>query len=67
MHNTDDDGTSGVQARLRKPRLSPEEVDGIVAPHTAAAIRAFQQAHGLSPTGHIDSALLDKLHDRHRC
>jgi hypothetical protein len=67
MRDADDDGVSGVQARLRNLGYHPEEVDGSMAPHTAAAIRAFQQAHRLSPTGKIDSALLDKLNERHRC
>jgi peptidoglycan hydrolase-like protein with peptidoglycan-binding domain len=31
-------------------------VDGKWGPQTAAALKAYQKAHGLKPSGHIDGA-----------
>lgn len=36
-------------------------VDGIWGRQTAAALKDFQQKHGIKPTGHPDSATLDQL------
>jgi peptidoglycan hydrolase-like protein with peptidoglycan-binding domain len=36
-------------------------VDGKWGPKTAAALKAYQQGHGLKPTGHIDSATAKAL------
>ena len=30
--------------------------DGIMGPKTRAALKSYQQAHGLKPTGHLDKA-----------
>jgi N-acetylmuramoyl-L-alanine amidase len=67
VRQTDDGGVSGVQARLANLGYGPGRVDGALGPRTAAAIRAFQEAHGLEPTGTIDEALLDRLESSHGC
>jgi peptidoglycan DL-endopeptidase CwlO len=36
-------------------------VDGVWGSKTRAAVKDFQQKHGLKPTGHVDSATLDQL------
>src|SRR4051812_39592115 len=40
-----DDGISGIQGRLRNLGYKTGNVDGILGPHTRAAIRAFQSDH----------------------
>lgn len=42
MDNTDDDGVSGYQARLKNLSYDPGPIDGIRGPRTEAAVRAFQ-------------------------
>ena len=36
-------------------------VDGKIGPQTRAALRDFQSAHGLEPTGRVNKATLTKL------
>ena len=36
-------------------------VDGRIGPQTRAALRDFQDAHGLAPTGRVNRATLTKL------
>jgi peptidoglycan hydrolase-like protein with peptidoglycan-binding domain len=45
IQDTDDEGASGIQMRLRNLGFDPGPVDGIIGPCTTAAIRAFQQKH----------------------
>jgi LysM repeat protein len=67
LRDTDDGGVTGVQARLANLGYAPGRVDGVPGPCTADAIRAFQEAHGLEPTGRIDDALLAELERAHGC
>jgi len=44
-----------AQAALNKEGASLA-TDGIMGPKTRAALKSYQQAHGLKPTGHLDKA-----------
>lgn len=50
-----------AQIWLTYKGYAPGTVDGRMGPATAAAIRAFQTAQGLTPTGAVDAALLTAL------
>jgi len=50
-----------AQKMLAKLGYQPGPIDGIFGPKTAAAIRAFQQRQGVSPTGKVTRALVDKM------
>jgi peptidoglycan hydrolase-like protein with peptidoglycan-binding domain len=65
MRDTDDDGVSGVQARLQNLGYYEGEVDGELGPETQDAIRAFQDDHALDATGEISADLLDALENKH--
>lgn len=54
-----------VQILLDRSRHSPGVIDGLMGGNTRRAIRAYQQANGLSVTGEADSALLDHLMQAH--
>ncbi|WP_407450005.1 peptidoglycan-binding protein [Fibrobacter sp.] len=41
--------------------IGKEGVDGIIGPHTEAAIKRFQKAHGLAVTGIVDTKTLDAM------
>jgi len=41
----------GIQRALNALRFGPLDLDGIMGPHTLAAIRVFQGAHGLATDG----------------
>jgi peptidoglycan hydrolase-like protein with peptidoglycan-binding domain len=45
---------AGLQVALRAQGLYLGSIDGIVGPHTVAAVRVFQHAHGLRVTGIAD-------------
>ena len=45
---------AGLQVALRAQGLYLGSIDGIVGPHTVAAVRAFQRTHGLRVTGIAD-------------
>ncbi len=40
-----------VQTALAALGYAPGPIDGVMGPHTAAAVRLFQQAHGLAVDG----------------
>jgi LysM repeat protein len=46
---------AGLQVALRAQGLYGGAIDAIVGPQTVAAVRAFQRAHGLEPTGIADA------------
>lgn len=45
-----------AQVALARQALSPGSIDGLVGLHTRAALRAFQSAHSLPPSGELDGA-----------
>ncbi len=51
---------SAVQDALNKEGANLK-VDGKYGPKTRAAIKSYQQAHGLKATGHLDKATRDAL------
>jgi hypothetical protein len=56
----------GIQARLNNLGFRCGSVDGVPNPATEAALRDFQQRHGLDVTGQADAATsrkLEQLHD----
>lgn len=50
-----------AQVLLDRSRHSPGVIDGYMGGNTARAIRAYQRANGLSVTGELDDALLERL------
>jgi lipoprotein-anchoring transpeptidase ErfK/SrfK len=50
-----------AQVALDRAGFSPGEIDGKGGSNTDLALRAFQQAQGLTPTGELDSATLARL------
>ena len=45
-----------IQRGLRARGFDPGMLDGVIGPSTRAAIRRWQTAQGLPPTGHLDEA-----------
>jgi peptidoglycan hydrolase-like protein with peptidoglycan-binding domain len=58
--NLDSETIENVQASLKDAGHNVS-TDGVWGPKTAAALRDFQQANGLTPTGSIDSQTLAAL------
>jgi peptidoglycan hydrolase-like protein with peptidoglycan-binding domain len=50
-----------AQERLAAAGFDPGPVDGAMGPRTRAALRAFQEARGLDPTGEPDGPTLAEL------
>jgi lipoprotein-anchoring transpeptidase ErfK/SrfK len=50
-----------AQVALDRAGFSPGEIDGRPGSNTDRALRAFQKAQGLTPTGELDSATVAKL------
>jgi len=65
LRDTNDGGVTGAQARLANLGYAPGAVDGKAGPKTRAAIRTFQEARGLEPTGDLDAATIDELESEH--
>jgi membrane-bound lytic murein transglycosylase B len=50
-----------VQERLKAEGVDPGPADGVMHPQTEAALRQYQQRHGLSVSGAPDEATLKQL------
>lgn len=50
-----------VQERLQGSGFNPGTIDGAIGPQTRDALRWFQNAKGLRPSGEPDEATLDAL------
>jgi membrane-bound lytic murein transglycosylase B len=55
------DFIKSLQRGLRRAGYDPGAADGKMGPATRQALREFQEAHGLSPTGDFDIPTLTKL------
>jgi len=53
-----------VQEMLKREGLDVGPIDGILGPRTAAALREFQQQHGIARSGEPDEATLKELSKR---
>lgn len=53
-----------IQRGLRERGFDPGALDGIVGPRTRAAIRGWQTAEGLPPTGYLDESAARALSGR---
>lgn len=67
LEETDDDGLSGAQARLRNLGYRVPAIDGQPGAPTERALRAFQVDEGLEVTGTLDDATRTRLLARHEC
>jgi peptidoglycan hydrolase-like protein with peptidoglycan-binding domain len=56
-----DSAVTRAQEALKQAGHDPGPIDGVVGARTTAALRAYQQAQGLEPTGRLDDATLAKL------
>ena len=50
-----------AQQALKQQGHDPGPVDGVMGAQTSAALKAYQQKHGLSVTGRLDAATAAKL------
>jgi peptidoglycan hydrolase-like protein with peptidoglycan-binding domain len=50
-----------AQQALKQKGQDPGPIDGVLGPRTQAALKAFQQAEGLTPTGRPDPETMAKL------
>jgi peptidoglycan hydrolase-like protein with peptidoglycan-binding domain len=50
-----------VQERLKEFGFDPGPVDGVLHPQTEAAIRQYQEKHGLPVSGALDEATRESL------
>jgi N-acetylmuramoyl-L-alanine amidase len=67
IEETEDDGVSGSQARLKNLGYLPGAMDGELGPKTASALCAFQRDRQLDETGELDRNTLRALKDDHAC
>lgn len=65
--DTEDQGISGVQARLRNLGFDPGPVDGVLSERTRQALCAFEALQGLPITGAPEGRTLDTLLQVHGC
>jgi N-acetylmuramoyl-L-alanine amidase len=59
------DTISGAQARLTNLGYDAGPCDGIAGPRTSDALRTFQEAVEIEPTGELDDKTIAALRDRH--
>lgn len=62
-----DDGISGIKARLTNLGFDTGGLGATLDDDTRDAIREFQEANRLDPTGEIDELLLAKLEEKYPC
>jgi Putative peptidoglycan binding domain len=67
LDDVDDEGVTGIQARLRNLGFDAGDVDSDLGPMTRYALAAFQDRHGLEVTGGLNPKTVDKLKDEHGC
>jgi hypothetical protein len=67
MEDAEDEGVSGVQARLKNLGYDPGPVDGILGPRTRAAVRSFQEDYGLTVDGICGPQTRSKLKEIYGC
>ena len=67
VDDTQDQGVSGVQARLRNLGFEPGPADGVLNERTRQALCAFEASHGLPVTGEPTGRTLEKLKQLHGC
>ncbi|MDI6766168.1 MAG: peptidoglycan-binding protein [Bacteroidota bacterium] len=58
---------TGVQARLTNLGYRCGSIDGIIGPHTEAAIKIFQRKNGLTPNGQLNEETRSKLNEVYGC
>jgi len=58
---SDTETIRAAQQALNDKGYKAGTVDGVMGPHTAAAIKSFQQAQGLQQSGKLDSSTLAAL------
>jgi hypothetical protein len=59
------DTVEGAQERLNQLNFFVGNVDGALGRFTAEALRRFQRAYGLAPTGELDPDAVDHLQREH--
>jgi peptidoglycan hydrolase-like protein with peptidoglycan-binding domain len=62
--NGDSADIKEAQKALKHNGHDPGLIDGVIGPHTSAALMAYQKEQGLSVTGRLDDATLAKLEAR---
>jgi len=50
-----------AQQALRDQGYNPGPIDGVMGPRTSAAVRDYQAKEGLTASGQLDDATMDKL------
>ncbi|RJS14753.1 hypothetical protein DRW03_34405 [Corallococcus sp. H22C18031201] len=67
LADTDDEGVSGAQARLRNLGFEAGDSEGVLGVRTRQAIGAFEVRHGLPVTGALSPRTRDALVLAHGC
>ena len=62
--NGDSADVKKAQKALKHNGHDPGLIDGVIGPHTSAALMAYQKEQGLSVTGRLDDVTLAKLEAR---
>ncbi|MBJ6764912.1 peptidoglycan-binding protein [Myxococcaceae bacterium JPH2] len=67
LADTEDEGVSGAQARLRNLGFEAGDSEGVLGVRTRQAICAFEARHGLPVTGTLSPRTRDALVHAHGC
>ena len=57
----EDRNVRAAQQALRDQGYNPGPIDGVMGPRTSAAVRDYQAKQGLTASGQLDDATMDKL------